>query len=94
MADLRAPTPSAAAELAVFEVRRILESLEIYQRKLNFVMEQNCRMNRMKKLSYQERLQRLSPVSRLQENRMRLAVLEEHFQEAMEWKIGKKPPGG
>jgi exodeoxyribonuclease VII large subunit len=87
VADLRAPTPSAAAELAVFEVRRLLDAMEVYKRKLDFVMDQNCRMMRMKRLGYQERLERLSPVRRVQDNRMRLTALEEHFSEAMEWKL-------
>ena len=87
VADLRAPTPSAAAELAVFEVRRLSDAMDVYHRKLDFCMEQKCRMMRLKRQSYQERLERLSPARRVQDNRMRLTVLEEHLKEEMEWKL-------
>lgn len=40
VADLRAPTPSAAAELAVFDLRDFMDLLEGYRRDMDFTMGQ------------------------------------------------------
>lgn len=52
VADLRAPTPSAAAELAVPDKNKILQNLELYQRKMRLGVENT--LNR-KKLALQSR---------------------------------------
>ena len=83
VADLRAPTPSAAAELAVFDHRQFEEQTALYKRvlersvyrrieKARFLLEQ-CRM----------RLQLKDPVRMVNDKRQRLADLEQALQRKM-----------
>ena len=46
VADLRAPTPSAAAELAVCEIRKVDEKMENYARKMHRSLVQKLNMTR------------------------------------------------
>ena len=83
VADLRAPTPSAAAELAVFDYRQTIAELaglrqqmdKELSRKLAFARE---RLNRDKM-----QLHYLSPQNRLNENRHRAADYEEKLTDSM-----------
>ena len=47
-ADLRAPTPSAAAELAVYDVRQAQSYLEETSLKLRKLLGQELKVNRMR----------------------------------------------
>ena len=53
MADLRAPTPSAAAEIAVYAYRELEIGLREYQYSLNRLMENIVQMNRMRLNHYE-----------------------------------------
>lgn len=86
-ADLRAPTPSAAAELAVDDYRVIFENLRSMQNRLNRSMRTRTEYSRSMLRQYQMRFQYLSPQNRLMENRQRVADYEDNLKRAMEDKI-------
>ena len=87
VADLRAPTPSAAAELAVTDVRQLLETLRAYRQKLTFGMENQIYSLRQRMKQYEMKLEYESPIYQIQEKRTRLLDLEERLGSAMENQI-------
>ena len=87
VADLRAPTPSAAAELAVADVRQLLETLHAYRQKLTFGMENQIYSLRQRMKQYEMKLEYGSPAYQIQEKRTRLLDLEERLGSAMENQI-------
>jgi len=89
VADLRAPTPSAAAELAVFEADRVVERLRNSQSRMESAIEKRINEYRMKNRTYEARLKALSPEARLKEQRMRLMHLEERLEKAVDDRIAQ-----
>ena len=87
VADLRAPTPSGAAELAVADVRIFFNTLDNYQQKMNRAMENHLLFFRQNLKYYQTRLEHGSPGYRIREMRMRLIEWEEKIENAMENQI-------
>lgn len=87
VADMRAPTPSAGAELAVDDVRQIFDNLHSMQERLRRDMQNKTALCRNILKQHQMRLQYLSPQSRLLDNRERLEALQETFRSAMGEKI-------
>ena len=79
VADLRAPTPSAAAELAVYEYREVREQMELLAGKMRRSMGQMLHLKRLKLEKYQTRLGYLSPAGKLREYRQRAADYEERL---------------
>lgn len=77
VADLRAPTPSAAAELAVPERREILQRISEQQRRLQMKMEERLNLYRSVLGQYQLRLKHASPSAILGEYRQRLMGIED-----------------
>ena len=84
VADLRAPTPSAAAELAVTDIRGILERMDQYRRRMNYSLKTQVQQARTRLQSYQARWNYLNPVQRLEKQKDRLADAERRLQENME----------
>ncbi len=82
-ADLRAPTPSAAAELAVADIRVFLQTLRGYQDKLARTVEDRIYLARQNLRHYQTKLNYLSPENKIRENRTRLIDAEDRIQSAM-----------
>ena len=83
VADLRAPTPSAAAELAVYDLRVLEEKLEEYSSRLNGGMSYHLERKRALLQSYKMQLGYLSPVNQIREKRTYTMKLEEELQEAI-----------
>ncbi len=80
-ADLRAPTPSAAAELAVADIRGILENLRNYGRRFNTDMKRILEERREKLSYYRTRWTYLSPENQIREKRQYLAETDRRFRE-------------
>ncbi|MDO4274439.1 MAG: exodeoxyribonuclease VII large subunit [Eubacteriales bacterium] len=87
VADLRAPTPSAAAELAVDDYRSIVDTLGNYQERLHRAMWNRVDLMRSSLEQYRLKMQYLSPESRLREKRQHLAELEDAVRGSMEGKM-------
>ena len=87
VADLRAPTPSAAAELAVADVRQILETFRAYRQKLEHSMENQIYFLRQRMGQYEMKLEYASPAYQIQEKRTHLLDAEERLHSAMENQI-------
>ena len=75
VADWRAPTPSAAAELAVTEEAETETLIEAYMEKLNSVMESRLSMYRNSLDRLKLRLEFLNPKAMVDERRQRLIQL-------------------
>ena len=90
VADLRAPTPSAAAELAVDDFRSVLESFHMYGDRLQRAMNSKTELFAAKLKAYENRFQYLSPESMLREKRQYASELEECLRSSMEQKLTEK----
>ena len=78
-ADLRAPTPSAAAELAVYDVRQLLGQLEGARASLYRQIQGRARLWEAKLKPLEARLKMNSPMGRIREKRTGLLGLEERL---------------
>ena len=77
VADLRAPTPSAAAELAVYDVRQVLENLSDYKDRLARIMLKRIEDGQDRLLYMEKQLKGKNPANQLREKRQRLMDLED-----------------
>ena len=87
VADLRAPTPSAAAELAVFEYETFLNEVEEDRIKIRKAIRQKAEWEKMKIGQYALQLKYLHPRNKLRDKQQRTVELEERFRQTMERKI-------
>ena len=90
VADLRAPTPSAAAELAVDDFRSVLENFRMYGDRLQRAMNSKTALFSARLKSYETRFQYLSPESMLREKRQYASDMEERLRSFMEQKLTEK----
>ena len=90
VADLRAPTPSAAAELAVDDYRSIVEAAASYGERLHRAIWGKLDLQRSRLDTCKTKFMYLSPENRIREMRQKLLDLEEEIQGAMESRIGDK----
>lgn len=84
VADLRAPTPSAAAEQAVFSYMETQEMLNHKTRRLQQYMQMHVQASRQHLQALEKQLTLLSPLGRLQEKRQYSMHLEERMQQDMQ----------
>lgn len=87
VADLRAPTPSAAAELAVFDYQAFNQYMIERQLYLKRVMNQKVQFERMKAERYQLKMNYLHPGMRLREQQQHCVEYEQRLRLAMEKKV-------
>lgn len=82
-ADLRAPTPSAAAELAVFDYRQFCRDLSRFCTLLETGMTRRLQAEKNRLEKYSLRLRGKDPLRQIQSHRQHLADLEEDLRKAM-----------
>ena len=87
VADLRAPTPSAAAELAVNNYRSVVESVSVYRQRMYRAMSTRLDFYRSRLANFSTKFGYMCPEYRLREQRQRLADVESSLQNAMEGKL-------
>lgn len=87
VADLRAPTPSAAAELAVADIRELMAGIADYRIKLTRAMENRLLLVRARMEHYQVKMNYLSPQNQIREKRQYLIDLEDKLNAGMERQV-------
>jgi exodeoxyribonuclease VII large subunit len=87
VSDLRAPTPSAAAELAVFEYKAIEEYMESAKQRLQKGLLQRIHLERMKAERYGIKMKYLHPEAKLREKQQLAMEYEQRMRLAMEKKL-------
>lgn len=89
VADLRAPTPSAAAELAIPDVMTSLRQLEQYERRITQYVTNMFKRNSQKLQMLSVKLDNLSPKNRLQNQTMYLDTLQDRLAALMNQSLQK-----
>lgn len=90
VADLRAPTPSAAAELAVYDYRQAAELLREYEEALRKPVLRRVKEERERADRLRMQLGYASPLGKIQDRRMRALKLEEDLHREMKKKLEEK----
>ncbi|MBO5055159.1 MAG: exodeoxyribonuclease VII large subunit [Lachnospiraceae bacterium] len=90
VADLRAPTPSAAAELAVFDVFLTLQKIREQENNLNRLMKNKIEWNKIRLQAFSARVKMNSPLGKVREKKTWLMNLEEKLTYAMNGQIAEK----
>nr|WP_317378695.1 exodeoxyribonuclease VII large subunit [uncultured Faecalimonas sp.] len=84
VADLRAPTPSAAAELAVYEYSTVRSYMEEADRKLRHMLLRTVEEKQRQTDLIAQKLSYLHPQIKLNERRQQAADLEERLRQKMQ----------
>ena len=90
VADLRAPTPSAAAELAVADFRQTLQTITGFRDRIQRGMQRKTELLRAQLEQYQMRFQYLNPETKLRDNRQRLIDLDERLRRTMKNRLAEE----
>jgi len=87
VADLRASTPSAAAELAVYDYDQYVEKCHNYYMRYHRILRGKCDLYQSRLEKYRILLEHKSPANRVKDQKMRALSLEERLELAMQNKI-------
>ncbi len=87
VSDLRAPTPSAAAELAVYDVSLAFAQLEGIRQAMLRQMQGRIRLDRASIKALEAGLRQNSPMGRIREQRSHLLSMEDRLSAAMKNRI-------
>ena len=87
VADRRAPTPSAAAEIAVFEYERFIQDLEDYSFTLKKGMDRKLSAAKLLGARYAESLRLLSPMGKIKDRLLRMDQFEDVLSNLMKRKL-------
>ncbi len=87
VADLRAPTPSAAAELAVCDFGQLEERIAEYAYTMHHLCRRTIQSYRSQAQQYGVRLKYLSPLNTVRVKKTQAVSLEDRLQTAMERKL-------
>ena len=90
VADLRAPTPSAAAELAVFDVMLTVQKIKEQENILNRLIRNKIEWNKIRLQTYQAKIKMNSPLGKIREKKTWLLNLEDKLTGAMNGQITEK----
>ncbi len=90
VSDLRAPTPSAAAELVIPDVMSAIEKLQQYQQQLMQNVQHNVQRTTQRLQVYAATIERLSPENRLHNQMLYLDSLQDRLQAGMQQFLSKK----
>ena len=86
-ADLRAPTPSAAAELAGFDCRQFLSDVEGRRLRITRGFRRKLQQAKEQAAFRERRFRLLSPEARIRDGRRRLTLLSERLENGMRARI-------
>lgn len=87
VSDLRAPTPSAAAELAVYDVQQLFAQIESYQGALYSAMMQKTEHYRLRTEQFTRLLRMKHPLHQIRTQRQQLMTMEAALTAAMKHRI-------
>lgn len=90
VADLRAPTPSAAAELAVYDWQELENQVLVMKMELNRGIGNKLEQTEEHLRQYEKQLKLLTPQNRLNEKRQYTVELEEKLRMHMQQKFQQK----
>ncbi|MBR5597899.1 MAG: exodeoxyribonuclease VII large subunit [Lachnospiraceae bacterium] len=93
VSDLRAPTPSAAAELAVYDVSFTLEQIRECSGRLDDNMKRKVHMAKIQTIQKNQLLQSLSPMAKIREKKFQCLRSEEVLRELMAQKLNERKHG-
>ncbi|MGD9842072.1 MAG: exodeoxyribonuclease VII large subunit [Steroidobacteraceae bacterium] len=90
VADVRAPTPSGAAELVVPDQQNWLQGLSVLQRRLLAALKRTLGTQQQNHLYLQRRLQQLHPGVHLRQRAQRLDELEQRLLRALQFDLEQR----
>jgi len=90
VADLRAPTPSAAAELAIFDMQQYFDHIDTLKNRLNRQTYNKLELTKSKLKLYYLQLKVKNPANQINSNKQYLLVLEDKLHQKMNQKLQDK----